>query len=76
MDPVEAMRQGKAHRVPLIVGTNAEEARLFTRFLPLLPMNEPMIEAGYWPTPTPRPANASPPPTPTIRAGGLHPARR
>jgi len=25
LDPVEAMRQGKAHRVPLIVGTNAEE---------------------------------------------------
>ena len=44
MDPVEAMRQGKAHQVPLIVGNNAEEARLFTRFLPLLPMNEPMIE--------------------------------
>ena len=43
LDPVEAMRQGKAHRVPLIVGNNAEEARLFTRFLPLLPMNEPMI---------------------------------
>ena len=43
MDPVEAMRQGKAHRVPLIVGNNAEEARLFTRFLPMLPMNEPMI---------------------------------
>ena len=44
LDPVEAMRQGKAHRVPLIVGNNAEEARLFSRFLPLLPMNEPMIE--------------------------------
>ena len=43
MDPVDAMRRGKAHRVPLIVGNNAEEARLFTRFLPLLPMNEPMI---------------------------------
>ena len=45
LDPVEAMRQGKAHRVPLIVGTNAEEGRLFTRFLQLLPTNEPMIEA-------------------------------
>ena len=33
MDPVEAMRCGRAHRVPLIVGTNAEEGRLFTRFL-------------------------------------------
>ena len=45
LDPVEAMRQGKAHRVPLIVGTNADEGRLFTRFLPLLPTTEPMIEA-------------------------------
>ena len=30
--------------MPLIVGTNAEEARLFGRFLKLLPMTEPMIE--------------------------------
>src|ERR1700722_18101475 len=45
LDPVEAMRQGTSHRVPLIVGTNAEEGRLFTRFLPLLPTTEPMIEA-------------------------------
>ena len=44
LDPVEAMRVGKAHRVPLIIGTNAEEARLFSRFLKLLPMTEPMIE--------------------------------
>jgi para-nitrobenzyl esterase len=45
LDPVDAMRRGKSHRVPLIVGTNAEEGRLFTRFLPLLPTTEPMIEA-------------------------------
>jgi len=44
VDPVEAMRDGKAHRVPLIVGSNAEEAKLFGRFLKLLPMTEPMIE--------------------------------
>jgi len=44
MDPVEAMRSGKAHRVPLIVGTNAEEGRLFTRFLGMLPTNESMVE--------------------------------
>jgi para-nitrobenzyl esterase len=44
LDPVEAMRDGTAHRVPLIVGTNAEEARLFGRFIKLLPMTEPMIE--------------------------------
>jgi para-nitrobenzyl esterase len=43
-DPVQAMRDGTAHRVPLIVGTNADEGRLFTRFLQLLPMTEPAIE--------------------------------
>lgn len=45
LDPIDAMRKGKAHRVPLIVGTNADEGRLFTRFLRLLPTTEPMIEA-------------------------------
>jgi para-nitrobenzyl esterase len=44
MDPVEAMRCGRAHRVPLIVGTNADEGRLFTRFLGMLPTNKRMIE--------------------------------
>ncbi|GFG75810.1 carboxylesterase/lipase family protein [Mycobacterium botniense] len=44
LDPVEAMRSGRAHRVPLIVGTNADEGRLFTRFLGLLPTTEPMVE--------------------------------
>jgi para-nitrobenzyl esterase len=45
LDPVVAMRRGVAHRLPLIVGTNADEGRLFTRFLRLLPTTEPMIEA-------------------------------
>jgi para-nitrobenzyl esterase len=44
-DPLQAMRDGTAHRIPLIVGTNADEGRLFTRFLQLLPTSEPMIEA-------------------------------
>jgi para-nitrobenzyl esterase len=44
-DPVRAMRDGTAHRVPLVVGTNADEGRLFTRFLQLLPTTEPMIDA-------------------------------
>ncbi len=43
-DPIEAMREGTAHRVPLIVGTNADEGRLFTRFLKLLPTNQAAIE--------------------------------
>ncbi|MEO6792656.1 MAG: carboxylesterase family protein, partial [Mycobacterium sp.] len=45
MDPVDAMRQGSAHRVPLIVGSNAEEGRLFTRFLKMLPTTESMVES-------------------------------
>ncbi len=44
IDPVEAMRCGRAHRAPLIVGTNAEEGRLFTRFLAMLPTNQSMVE--------------------------------
>jgi para-nitrobenzyl esterase len=43
-DPVEVMTAGRAHRVPLIVGTNADEGRLFTRFMRMLPVNESMIE--------------------------------
>ncbi|SRX95025.1 Carboxylesterase LipT [Mycobacterium tuberculosis H37Rv] [Mycobacterium shimoidei] len=45
LDPMDALRRGQAHRVPLIVGTNAEEGRLFTRWLKLLPTTESMIEA-------------------------------
>lgn len=47
LDPAEAMRRGAAHRVPVIVGTNAEEGRMFTRFLPLLPTSEATIEALF-----------------------------
>ena len=75
-DPVEAMRAGKAHRVPLIVGTNAKEARLFGRFIKLLPMTEPMIERLL--------AEAEPGERERITGrlsglpgpGGLHPVRR
>jgi para-nitrobenzyl esterase len=45
LDPVEAMASGTAHRVPLVIGNNAEEAKLFTRVLKLLPTSEPLIEA-------------------------------
>jgi para-nitrobenzyl esterase len=38
------MRTGAAHPVPLIIGNNAHEGRLFTRWLKLLPTNEAMIE--------------------------------
>jgi para-nitrobenzyl esterase len=43
-DPFVAMKSGSAHKVPLIVGTNADEGRLFTRFLKLLPTTEKAIE--------------------------------
>jgi para-nitrobenzyl esterase len=38
------MRAGVAQKIPLIVGTNADEGRLFTRFLKLLPTTEHAIE--------------------------------
>ena len=41
-DPIEAMSRGEAHRVPLIVGNNADEGKLFTRFLEMMPMTEPV----------------------------------
>ncbi len=44
IDPIKAMRTGLAHKVPLIVGTNADEGRLFTRFMKLLPTTEHAIE--------------------------------
>jgi len=44
VEPLQAMRAGAAHPVPLVVGTNADEARLFTRFLKLLPTTEKSIE--------------------------------
>lgn len=44
VDPLDAMADGKAHPVPLIIGTNADEGRLFTRVLKLLPTTRPAIE--------------------------------
>jgi para-nitrobenzyl esterase len=43
-DPFVAMARGDAHPVPVIVGNNAEESRLFTRWLKMLPTTEPRIE--------------------------------
>jgi para-nitrobenzyl esterase len=36
-DPIEAIAAGTAHRVPLIIGTNHDEATLFKRFARSLP---------------------------------------
>ncbi len=45
IEPLEAMRTQRAAAVPLIVGTNADEGKLFTRFLKLLPTTEHAVEA-------------------------------
>ncbi|SIK86075.1 Probable carboxylesterase LipT [Mycobacteroides abscessus subsp. abscessus] len=42
--PIEAMEHGEAHRVPLIVGHNADEAKLFTRVLKMMPLSESALE--------------------------------
>ena len=74
--PLEAMRRGDSHRIPLIVGHNADEARLFTRFLPLLPTTKPRIEAllaGVTPTDRQRIIAAYPDypsPSACVRLGG------
>ena len=44
----QAMRTGAAHPVPLIIGNNADEGRLFTRWLKLLPTNEADDRSDCW----------------------------
>ena len=44
IDPVEAMSTGRVPPVPLIVGSNAQEASLFAKFTELLPTNQPVID--------------------------------
>ncbi|MBA0045274.1 carboxylesterase/lipase family protein [Mycobacteroides sp. LB1] len=38
--PVEAIEHGDAQRVPLIIGSNADEARLFTKVIKAMPLSE------------------------------------
>ncbi|MUM19518.1 carboxylesterase/lipase family protein [Mycobacterium sp. CBMA271] len=38
--PVEAIERGEAQRVPLIIGSNADEARLFTKAIKVMPLSE------------------------------------
>lgn len=38
--PVEAIEHGEAQRVPLIIGSNADEARLFTKAIKVMPLSE------------------------------------
>ncbi|WP_078279638.1 carboxylesterase/lipase family protein [Mycobacteroides franklinii] len=44
LDPNEAMERGEAHRIPLIIGYNAEEATLFTKILKILPITPQALE--------------------------------
>ena len=71
--------RGDAHRgrAPgaAIVGTNADEARLFTRFLKLLPTTERTIERCS-PTPIPRPGTYYRSPTQLPASRGVRSARR
>lgn len=41
---VDAMARGDAHRVPLVIGSNAAEATLFARFMDHLPTNKAVID--------------------------------
>ncbi|WP_432793817.1 carboxylesterase/lipase family protein [Rhodococcus ruber] len=45
--PVEAYETGAAHRVPLVIGTNAREGTLFPRALDALPTNQLRIEQMF-----------------------------
>ncbi len=39
--PVESIEGGEAHRVPLIIGSNADEAKLFTKAIKVMPLWRP-----------------------------------
>ncbi|HEY5852675.1 MAG TPA: carboxylesterase/lipase family protein [Aldersonia sp.] len=45
--PIAAMAAGRAHRVPLIIGTNRDEATVFARYLELLPTTPERIAALF-----------------------------
>ncbi|QBJ97498.1 carboxylesterase/lipase family protein [Rhodococcus sp. ABRD24] len=45
--PLNAFEAGAELRVPLIIGTNAQEGRIFPRFLDILPTNRTRIEKMF-----------------------------
>ncbi|WP_353826284.1 carboxylesterase/lipase family protein [Agromyces sp. SYSU T0242] len=49
--PLDAFRDGRAHRVPLIVGTNDREGSLFEGRIGILPTTKPRIRAIFANTP-------------------------
>ena len=66
LDPVDAMRDGKAHRVPLIVGTNAEEGQA-VHPLPQAAADDRADDRTAAGRDGPLSGNGSPPPTRAIR---------
>lgn len=47
-DPIVAFREGRAHRVPLIIGTNKDEASLFKLMQsPLMPISKDAVERMF-----------------------------
>ncbi|WP_430331297.1 carboxylesterase/lipase family protein [Rhodococcus sp. ACT016] len=46
-DPLAAFRAGRAHPVPLIIGTNAREGTLFPRMMDALPTDAGRIDAMF-----------------------------
>lgn len=45
--PLDAFESGAEHRVPLIIGTNAQEGRIFPRMLDILPTDRARIEKMF-----------------------------
>lgn len=45
--PLEAYRSGRAHRVPMIIGTNRNEGTLFPKWLDVLPTNPDRIDRFF-----------------------------
>ncbi|WP_433610665.1 carboxylesterase/lipase family protein [Prescottella agglutinans] len=45
--PLEAFETGTEHRVPLVIGTNAQEGRVFPRLLDILPTDPVRIEKMF-----------------------------
>jgi len=47
MAPIEAFRTGKAHRVPLVIGTMAREGAILAKALPVIPTSIAQMESLF-----------------------------
>ncbi|MFE7743231.1 carboxylesterase/lipase family protein [Nocardia sp. NPDC057455] len=75
VSPVEAIADGSAHRVPLIIGTNRDEGTLFARFADELPTTADRLRSALGRSTEAESRIAAaypgyPQPKATIRAGG------